>query len=77
VVVETAQPTDLAQLLAGHGFAVETSGNRMLVRGTTKAAVSQIAFDDRIRVIEITETSKSLEDSLLEMTSPSAEFAAA
>ena len=45
--------------------------------GTTLAAVSQIAFDHRIQVVEITEASRSLEEILLDMTGATAEFAAA
>lgn len=77
VIVETPQPEDLVRLLAAHDLAAEAMGNRLLIQGTTKTAVSQIAFDNRIRVIEITETSKSLEDSLLDLTRASAEFASA
>lgn len=39
--------------------------------------MSQIAFDNRIRLLELTETSRSLEDSLLDLTRGSAEFASA
>jgi ABC-2 type transport system ATP-binding protein len=77
VIVQTPQPADLVRLLAGHGFATEATGERVIVRGTTTTTVSQIAFDHRIRVVELTGTSQSLEDSLLELTSVSAEFAAA
>ena len=75
VVVETSQPDRLAGLLADHGIAVDVAGTRLHVTGTTKSAVSQIAFDNRIHVLELTEAARSLEDSLLEMTSSSAEFA--
>jgi ABC-2 type transport system ATP-binding protein len=68
VIVETPQPAELVRLLATHHFAAEAAGDRLLVRGTTKAAVSQIAFDNRIRLVELTETSRSLEDTLLDMT---------
>jgi ABC-2 type transport system ATP-binding protein len=77
VIVETRQPAELVALLAAQRLAAEAMGDRLLIHGTTRSAVSQIAFDNRIRVIEITETSKSLEDSLLDMTKTSAEFAAA
>jgi ABC-2 type transport system ATP-binding protein len=77
VVVETAQPAELASRLAAHGLAVEASADRLIVRGTTRAAVSQIAFDSRIQVLELSQTSRSLEDSLLDMTRASAEFASA
>jgi ABC-2 type transport system ATP-binding protein len=39
--------------------------------------VSQIAFDNRIQIVEIAETRRSLEEILLDMTGASAEFAAA
>jgi ABC-2 type transport system ATP-binding protein len=77
VIVQTPQPADLIKLLAAHDLATESTGERVLVRGTTKTTVSQIAFDNRIRVIELTETSTSLEDSLLDLTRTSAEFASA
>jgi ABC-2 type transport system ATP-binding protein len=77
VIVETPQPAELVALLAAQGLTPEVRGDRLLVHGTSKSAVSQLAFDHRIRVVEITETSKSLEDSLLDMTRASAEFASA
>lgn len=75
VIVETPQPDELVRLLSARQILVEVTGDRLLVRGTTKSAVSQIAFDNHIRVIELTETAQSLEDSLLDMTNSSAEFA--
>jgi ABC-2 type transport system ATP-binding protein len=77
VVVETPQPAELARLLAAHDLIVEATGDRLRIRGATRAAVSQIAFDHRIRIVEITETSKSLEDILLGLTTATAEFASA
>ncbi len=44
-------------------------------RDDARAVVSLIAFDSGIRVLELTETSRSLEDSLLDMTRSSAQFA--
>jgi ABC-2 type transport system ATP-binding protein len=77
VVVETPQPAELAAVLAGHHVEAEAIGDRLLLRGITKAAVSQLAFDSGIRLTELTENSPSLEDSLLDLTSLSAEFASA
>ena len=77
VVVETSQPAELATLLAARGLAAEADGTRLLVHGTTKAVVSQIAFDNGVRLAELSETSRSLEDSLLDMTRSSAEFTSA
>lgn len=77
VVVETPRPADLVRVLAARETAVEATGDRLVIRGTTKAAVAQLAFDNGIRLIELSETAHSLEDSLLDMTGPSAEFTSA
>ena len=77
VVVETPQAAELVRALAGVGSVVEASGDRLVVRGTTKAAVSQLAFEHRIRLVELTEIAQSLEDSLLDMTGAVAEFTSA
>ena len=77
VIVETPQPGALTALLAAPGLVVDAAGDRLVVRGATRAAVSQIAFDNDIQVLELSETSRSLEDSLLDMTKASAEFASA
>ena len=69
------QPAELIRHLAAHRLAAEAAGNRVLVHATTKAAVSQIAFDNRIRVVALTDATRSLEESLLDMTRASAEVA--
>ena len=75
VAVRTPQAAELARLLDHDDIAVGIAGDRLSVQGTTTAVVSRIAFDNRIQVVEITETSRSLEEILLDMTSASAEFA--
>jgi len=77
VVVETPEPAELITLLSADSAAVETVGRHLMIRGTTRARVSQLAFDNQIQLTELTETAKSLEDTLLDMTKASAEFAAA
>jgi len=77
VIVETEVPAELAGLLSEQGLHVDTADERLFVRGGTRDAVSKIAFDHGIRVLELTEISQSLEDSLLDMTGSSAEFASA
>jgi ABC-2 type transport system ATP-binding protein len=77
VLVRTPQAAQLGRLLVRHGIDADITDGQLSVRGTTTAAVSQIAFDNRIQVIEITETRRSLEEILLDMTGASAEFAAA
>jgi ABC-2 type transport system ATP-binding protein len=77
VVVETPQPAELARVLTDAHVSVETIGDRLVVRGTTKATVSQLAFDNGIRLLELSEVAPSLEDTLLDMTGATAEFASA
>lgn len=77
VVVETPQPVELVALLSARGYETENVDGQLVIRGASKSRVSQVAFDNRIRLDEITECSQSLEDSLLHMTRSSAEFAAA
>ena len=77
VAVRTPQATELANLLDRRGIDVDVSRDRLSIHGVTTATVSQLAFDHQIRVVEITETSRSLEEILLEMTSSATEFASA
>jgi len=80
VVVQTAQPQQQVELerhLAQAGLAVASDGPRLKVRNSSRSAVSAIAFAHGIAVLELSETTRSLEDSLLEMTTASAEFASA
>ena len=56
---------------------VDVTGDRLALHGTSTATVSQIAFDHRIQITEITEHARSLEEILIDMTGASAEFAAA
>jgi ABC-2 type transport system ATP-binding protein len=77
VIVQTPQATELVSLLRQQGLVADLDGERVAVHDTNKSHVSQVAFDNRIQVVELTETSQSLEDSLLEMTRASAEFASA
>ena len=77
ILVETPQAADLAGLLDGGDVDIDVSGERLSIRGTTTAAVSQLAFDHRIRIVEITEHSRSLEAILLDMTASVAEFPSA
>jgi ABC-2 type transport system ATP-binding protein len=77
IVVRTPHPRQLARLLAGQGLAVDVERDHLSLRGATTSAVSQLAFDHRIQVVEITETSRSLEEILIDMTGASAEPTAA
>jgi ABC-2 type transport system ATP-binding protein len=77
VVAETPQPDELAAALGARGVSVDVAGDRLVLRGTTKDAVSELAFERGIRLVELSETTQTLEDSLLDMTRASAEFASA
>jgi ABC-2 type transport system ATP-binding protein len=75
VVVRTPQAVELADLLCRRDIEVDICRDRLSIRGMTTAMVSQVAFDHQIRLVELTETSRSLEEILLEMTSSVTEFA--
>ena len=80
VVVRTPQFAELAELLDRSDLeidVIDVIDQRLSIRGTTTATVSQIAFDHRIHLIEISETSRSLEEILLDMTGATAEYASA
>jgi ABC-2 type transport system ATP-binding protein len=75
LIVRTPQAAELAALLRRGDLEFAVSHDRLSIHGATAATVSQLAFDHRIRVVEITETSRSLEEILLEMTSAVTEYA--
>ncbi len=77
VIVRTPDVAELGRLLERHGLDADAQAGHLSVRDTTTAAVSQIAFDNRIQVTEISETRRSLEEILLDITGSSAVFAAA
>ena len=76
VLVETPQATALTDLLLARDIDAVAVGDRLVVRGASRVAVSGLAFDHHIQLTELTETSTSLEDRLLDLTRASAEFAA-
>jgi ABC-2 type transport system ATP-binding protein len=77
VLVETPSADALIEVLARHDIAAEADAHRVIVRGVTKAEVSQLAYENDIRLVELRDITQSLEDSLLEITRASAEFTAA
>ncbi|MHB1138885.1 MAG: ABC transporter ATP-binding protein [Microthrixaceae bacterium] len=77
VVAETPRAADLARVLADADVCVEADGDRLVIRGSSKADVSRTAFEHGIRLLELSESAASLEDTLLEMTGSTAEFASA
>jgi ABC-2 type transport system ATP-binding protein len=77
VVTETPHTADLIGLLATHGISADVEGHRLRIHGTTRHEIARLAFDNRIRLDELTETTSSLEDILLDLTNTTAEFASA
>jgi ABC-2 type transport system ATP-binding protein len=77
VVAETAQHAELAAALTLPGVCIDTAGDRLIIRGATKNVVSQIAFENGIQLVELSDVVPSLEDTLLDMTGATAEFASA
>ncbi|MEI8241020.1 MAG: ATP-binding cassette domain-containing protein [Actinomycetota bacterium] len=77
VVVRTPDVLEFGRVLGRHDIHVQVEGDRLTATGSTLTTVSQLAFDHRIQVVEITEASRSLEEILLDITGATAEFAAA
>jgi ABC-2 type transport system ATP-binding protein len=77
VHVRTPDTAELAALLGRADITVHTAGPTLSAHGTTTDIVSQIAFDHQLRIVEISETSRSLEEILLDITGATAEFASA
>src|SRR5262245_7967400 len=74
VVVRTNDAAELTSRLDRAGFTVQAAGSTISVLGATTDSVSQIAFDHQIRIVEISETSRSLEQILLDITGATAQF---
>ncbi len=77
VLVRTPNPTELASLLDRAAVTVHADGPTLSAHGTTTEFVSQIAYDHQIRIVEISEMSRSLEEILLDITGDTAQFASA
>jgi ABC-2 type transport system ATP-binding protein len=77
VRVRTPDAAGLAAALSRAGITVHLDGSTLSAHRTTTDSVSQIAFDHRLRIIEINETSRSLEEILLDITGATAAFASA
>ena len=77
VLVEATDTAGLIAALAAYNISGEVDGHRLTIAGSTRDAVSRVAFDSGIRLLEITEHVRTLEDNLLDMTSATAEFASA
>ena len=70
VLVRSPDASSLAGLLRARGLTVQRAGDgRLQVAGTTTDQVGTVAFQNNIRVDELTEEHASLEDAFLETTS--------
>jgi ABC-2 type transport system ATP-binding protein len=75
VTVRTPTPEALLALLAARGAAATPEGqDSLLVTGMTAAQVSELAFEQRIMLHEVTTHSGGLEDAFLRLTEDSVEY---
>jgi ABC-2 type transport system ATP-binding protein len=75
VRVRTASPDQLALALAAKGGQATAEGDgTLLVRGLTTDAIGDIAFEQRIRIHELSVLRASLEEAFMELTADSVEF---
>ena len=80
VLVRTPQAGELASLigakLAGVGSVQRTGDSELTVTGLEANAVGDLAFDNRIRVHELSTHNATLEEAFLEITGNAAEYTA-
>ncbi|MCX5263177.1 ATP-binding cassette domain-containing protein [Streptomyces sp. NBC_00199] len=80
VVVVTPQAVELTAVLIAAGASVEPEGpadsGRLSVRGLAADRVGALAFDNRVRVDELTTRTASLEAAFMELTADSVEYPA-
>jgi ABC-2 type transport system ATP-binding protein len=75
VRVRTPSPDQLALILAAKGGQATADGDgTLLVRGLTTDAIGDIAFEQGIRVHELSALRASLEEAFMELTAGSVEF---
>jgi ABC-2 type transport system ATP-binding protein len=73
--VRTPSPDQLARMLAAKGGEAAADGDgTLLVRGLTTDAIGDIAFEQGIRVHELSALRASLEEAFMELTADSVEF---
>ncbi|MFI0776997.1 ABC transporter ATP-binding protein [Streptomyces sp. NPDC021212] len=80
VVVGTPQTTELAALLTAAGASVEPEGSagaeKLAVTGLPADRIGALAFENRIRLDELTTRTASLEAAFMELTADSTEYLA-
>jgi ABC-2 type transport system ATP-binding protein len=76
VVVRTPEPDRLRQVLLGAGAQVDTEDGALVVHGADLARIGDLAFEERIRVHELSPRVATLEEAFLDLTAGSEEFQA-
>ena len=77
VRVRTPQPDDLVAVVRRDGASVAaTVGDAIVVQGMAAARVGDLAFENGIRLHELTSAQASLEEAFMELTAASVEFRA-
>ncbi|MFI9562719.1 ATP-binding cassette domain-containing protein [Streptomyces rishiriensis] len=78
VVVGTPRAAELAALLTAAGASVETGGTagaeKLVVTGLPADRIGAIAFENRVRLEELTPRAASLEDAFMQLTADSVEY---
>jgi len=77
VTITTPDTDDLLALLQRNGLDANSAAGRIQVRGATVDHISQLAYEHRIRLVEVGEVATSLEDILLALTHSATEFTSA
>ncbi|MFJ9854398.1 ABC transporter ATP-binding protein [Streptomyces sp. NPDC101150] len=80
VVVATPQAAELTAVLTAAGASVEPEGSpgaeKLTVTGLPSDRIGALAFDNRIRLNELTTRTASLEEAFMELTADSTEYLA-
>ncbi len=76
VRVRTPQPEQLARLVAAAGGTVRDNGEAIVVSGLEVSQVGDLAFDNAVRLHELSPVHASLEQAFMELTASSVEFRA-
>ena len=74
VKVRTPEPAKLADLAVGRGARVTSEGTTLHIAGLDLDGIGDLAFDNGIRVHELTPIQASLEEAFMELTKESVEY---
>jgi ABC-2 type transport system ATP-binding protein len=75
VRVRTPQPEELSRLVAAAGGSVSVEGDGVVVvSGLGAGRISELAFENAVRLAELVTVQASLEEAFVELTAQSVEF---